>query len=223
MPRKVLPDLPSTSVLRQLYYYQSKPPSKFAPSKKQLDTQHRQQKLKEREKVPIRRTSLFRLGHTEVHFPNQFVTLLRPFESDYNPYRATFKVPLTFNKFDLRDYLHNIYSLTVKDVYSNLKVNRTKRTLMKFMTVEMEEPFVHPPLPESYEAWNLTSSAEVVNYVTEASYRYGSSNMKNKVFKAFEGIGQPEFPKVKPYTPKNAARALLKKSRQVDAAFDSTD
>lgn len=152
MPRKTvwLP-IPSVPVLRTLYKAQAKPPSVHAPSKKQLDHEHRQQKLRDRPSLKPVYTEHFRLGHNEVHFPRHSITLLRPFTTDYNPYRARFRVPSNFNKFDLRDYLHNVYGLTVKKVYSNLTVNRHTLTMNKFMTVEMEEPFMYPKMPDSLE------------------------------------------------------------------------
>ncbi|KAJ8099069.1 hypothetical protein POJ06DRAFT_127238 [Lipomyces tetrasporus] len=220
MPRKAPSmTIPSTTVLRQLYFQQTKPKSKYAPSQAQLDHEHRMQKFKERPKLPVVKTKYFRLGHNEVHFPKHSVSLLRPFSTDYNPYRATFRVPVTFNKFDLRDYLHHLYGLTVRKVYSNLKENRYKRTLAKFMTVEMDEPFIYPKLPDSFKPWEVDQIKEATNYMAEAAHRYGASSQDNKVFKAYEGVAQQKFPTIKPFIPKNSAKMLLRKAEQTELAF----
>jgi large subunit ribosomal protein L23 len=83
---------------------------------------------------------------------------------------ATFVVPLTFNKFDLRDYLWNVYQVRVNSVRSFVnqqpiqrkgpadKRGRTYRPeAQKMMMAELEKPFYWPErakgedLPEEYD------------------------------------------------------------------------
>lgn len=99
----------------------------------------------------------FRVGEKKVYFPKACVTLLRP-KAKYTPYQASFKVPRNFNKMDLRDYLWHVYGLHVLNVtvslspavyvrrFGDLARYRTSQT--KYMTIDMEEPFVWPEVPE---------------------------------------------------------------------------
>ncbi|KAK9452086.1 mitochondrial 54S ribosomal protein uL23m [Limtongia smithiae] len=223
MPRRGPPlPIPSVPVLRTLYKQQAKRPSVHAPAKRQLDHEYNLRKLAERPKLDPIYTKYFRLGHNEIHFPSASITLLRPFSSDYNPYRARFRVPSNFNKFDLRDYLHNIYGLTVKKVYSSLVEDRASRTMTKFMTVEMDEPFMYPKYPESLYPWRVDQIRETVNFLAETARRYGASTIDNKVMKAFEGVAQKRFPTIKPYVPRKTAKLLLRQAKQVDAFADAS-
>lgn len=71
-------------------------------------------------------------------------------------------MPLTFNKFDIRDYLWNLYGVEAVRVRSWVKYSpletqngRTFRPAsQKIMTVEMTKPFAWPAEPEDTEAWN---------------------------------------------------------------------
>jgi large subunit ribosomal protein L23 len=69
-----------------------------------------------------------------------------------------FQVPLTFSKFDLRDYLWNLYGLEATKVRSIVKISPPERSrrapATKYMTIEMEKPFVWPAAPEDKEPWN---------------------------------------------------------------------
>lgn len=84
------------------------------------------------------------------------------------PRYASFYVPLSFNKLDIRDYLHRLYGVDVLRVRSYVeqqKVTRAKRfgkqgygplrrpMSKKRMTVEMTQPFVWPSLPEDMKAY----------------------------------------------------------------------
>ena len=78
------------------------------------------------------------------------------------PRFASFYVPLSFNKLDMRDYLRNAYGvkiLNVRSVVEQQKITRMRRDgsgigpyrrpqSRKKMTVEMTEPFVWPDPPE---------------------------------------------------------------------------
>ncbi|KAK9478230.1 hypothetical protein V1514DRAFT_331360 [Lipomyces japonicus] len=212
MPRKVpIYSIPSSTVLQQLYRQQRNrnPVQPLVASTKAIDRKREADKLRERQLTiePVT-TKYFRLGHKEVHFPSQFVTLKRPHADDYDPYKATFEVPINFNKFDLRDYLHNIYKLTVKRVTSNIKYSAFKAQSYKYMTVEMDEPFVFPELPSDLSPWNVDFERERINFSEESSRRYGGSGPDNLVFSAYEGVAQNDFPTIKPFIPKKAERRL---------------
>lgn len=80
---------------------------------------------------------------------------------------AHFKVPLRFNKFDMRDYLWNVYNVEVTRVRSMVKAlplqrkpnqqNSTYRPLPeKRMIVQLAKPFPWPQLPQDLEPWNKT-------------------------------------------------------------------
>jgi large subunit ribosomal protein L23 len=83
------------------------------------------------------------------------------------PTFATFIVPLNINKLDLRDYLWNAYGVPVTGVRSYIQMQKLRQDKphasrpfprkwyrprsIKKMTVEMEQPFVWPEEPESFE------------------------------------------------------------------------
>lgn len=80
-----------------------------------------------------------------------------------SPYQARFLVPLDFSKYDLRDYLYHAYNVRVFNIRSFVKqmpVRDTRERLRhwfrpeskKYMTVEMEQPFVWPEIPD-LEPW----------------------------------------------------------------------
>lgn len=76
-----------------------------------------------------------------------------------SPYHARFLVPLDFSKYDLRDYLYHAYKVRCFNVRSYVKQAAVQgsqdnpRGLFrppseKYMTVEMEQPFVWPATPD---------------------------------------------------------------------------
>jgi large subunit ribosomal protein L23 len=76
-----------------------------------------------------------------------------------SPYHARFQVPLDFSKYDLRDYLYHAYNVRCFNVRSNVKQMPVRDTQSqqrhwfraeskKYMTVEMEQPFVWPETPD---------------------------------------------------------------------------
>lgn len=94
------------------------------------------------------------------HRPNHLITMLRP-KPNNPPTLATFRVPLTFNKFDMRDYLLHAYkvetagvrSLVAQQAIEKPEFGGRKRKAhrprsIKYMIVELVKPFVWPPLPE---------------------------------------------------------------------------
>lgn len=81
------------------------------------------------------------------------------------PNEATFKVPLRFTKFDLRDYLWNLYNVEVTKVRSYVKSQPlTQRDSfsrswyrpkpLKVMIVELAKPFQWPEVPEDKQPWS---------------------------------------------------------------------
>ncbi len=83
-----------------------------------------------------------------------------------SPYHARFQVPLDFSKYDLRDYLYHAYNVKCFNIRSYVKQMPVRDTpsqprswfrpeSKKYMTVEMEQPFVWPSLPEDTTPWGL--------------------------------------------------------------------
>lgn len=80
-----------------------------------------------------------------------------------SPYHARFVVPLHFSKYDIRDYLYHAYNVKVYNVRAHVKQmpvrdmrEQPRRWFrpesIKYMTVEMEQPFVWPEVPD-LEPW----------------------------------------------------------------------
>lgn len=100
----------------------------------------------------------FKVGEKKVYFPKARVCLLRP-NAKHTPYQAKFLVPRNFNKMDLRDYLWHVYGLRALNVTVQLLHARFTRTQddharyrssqYKKMTIDMEEPFIWPELPQA--------------------------------------------------------------------------
>lgn len=84
------------------------------------------------------------------------------------PTTATFNVPLTFNKLDLRDYLWNVYNVEVKSVRSFVNQMRPRQRQygnsgggkwyrprsQKMMIADLARPFVWPEAPEDLSPWD---------------------------------------------------------------------
>ncbi|KAG6015084.1 hypothetical protein E4U43_005772 [Claviceps pusilla] len=114
-------------------------------------------------KAAARQLPGFRLGQKQVFLPNHVITFLR--KDHLPPNEACFQVPLRFTKFDLRDYLWNLYNVEVTKVRSYVKQQPlTQRDShsrswyrpqpLKIMTVELAKPFQWPDLPTDLEPWN---------------------------------------------------------------------
>lgn len=90
------------------------------------------------------------------------ITFLRP-RNNLPPNFASFKVPLRFNKLDLRDYLLHAYDVGTLAVRSQLRQQRPRRSKVhgrvyrpppiKTMTVELAKPFVWPARPDDRSPW----------------------------------------------------------------------
>ncbi|KAH9810481.1 Ribosomal protein L23 [Teratosphaeria destructans] len=117
-------------------------------------------------KAPLRR------GSKELYLPTFRVILRRTL--NLPPTQACFIVPLWFSKLDLRDYLFNAYNVRIgRSIRSYVQQSRVRQgkdqqyarpqprrwhrpRSTKHMTVDLEEPFVWPELPESWADWNKT-------------------------------------------------------------------
>ncbi|KAG5518741.1 hypothetical protein PMAC_002710 [Pneumocystis sp. 'macacae'] len=105
----------------------------------------------------------FKLGKKLVYLPNIVFTLLR--NHRLLPTQAVFKVPISVNKFDVRDYLFHLYKIQVirvrsmvyyrKRIRSKDYLRTIKRTsAFKKVIVDMKEPFIYPEPPEDLDQWN---------------------------------------------------------------------
>jgi large subunit ribosomal protein L23 len=81
-----------------------------------------------------------------------------------SPYHAKFQVPLSFSKYDLRDYLFHAYNIRALSIRSSVAQQPIRDSMeaprqwfrpeaKKYMTIEMDKPFVWPKEPESWEPW----------------------------------------------------------------------
>ncbi|PHH70351.1 hypothetical protein CDD82_7185 [Ophiocordyceps australis] len=109
-----------------------------------------------------RQLPAFKLGRKQVFLPTHRVTLVR--KEFLPPSEAFFKVPLRFTKFDLRDYLWNLYNVEVIKVRSFVKGVPLSRKSpkssalyrpqsQKFMVVSLVKPFQWPKVPEDSKPW----------------------------------------------------------------------
>jgi len=116
-----------------------------------------------------------------------------------SPYHARFLVPLDFSKYDLRDYLYHAYNVKCFNVRSYVKQMPIRDTVQqprhwfrpdskKYMTVEMEQPFVWPALPEDTTPWGLgrmksetAEAAEVNGIVTPEQKRQKAKSLREQV------------------------------------------
>ncbi|KAH6895779.1 hypothetical protein B0T10DRAFT_456027 [Thelonectria olida] len=114
-------------------------------------------------KTVARQLPGFKLGQKQVFLPNHVITFLR--KEHLPPNEACFKVPIRFTKFDLRDYLWNLYNVEVTKVRSYVKQqpltqrNSHSRSWyrpqpLKIMTVELAKPFQWPEVPTDKEPWS---------------------------------------------------------------------
>ncbi|KAH7095378.1 mitochondrial ribosomal protein subunit L23 [Paraphoma chrysanthemicola] len=110
--------------------------------------------------VPITK-KLIAFGSKKIYLPKFTVALIRT--PRLSPYEARFLVPLDFSKYDLRDYLFHAYNVKCFNIRSYVKQMPVRDTQAqprhwfrpeskKYMTVEMEQPFVWPEIP-SLEPW----------------------------------------------------------------------
>jgi large subunit ribosomal protein L23 len=121
-----------------------------------------------------------------------------------SPYHARFLVPLDFSKYDLRDYLYHAYNVKCFNVRSYVKQMPIRDTTTqprhwfrpdskKYMTVEMEQPFVWPALPTDMTPWGIgnkkkeiKSAAEANDIVTPEQRRENAKTLRERVKRLLE-------------------------------------
>lgn len=178
----------------------------------------------------------FSVGEKNVYLPEGAITLL-PNLPNMSPYYARFKVPRTYNKLDLRDYLFHLYGLKVFD----MRVSLSRRKFLpqknnrghflssqeKVIVVRMEKPFIWPTIisSETVDANNRTVMKDYRRYVEDAQQRIGSDFMKPCPDHIFEGVGGQLEPLPQPFISKNVYKKWteeIKHNRDVnnDAKLD---
>lgn len=145
----------------------------------------------------------FKVGHKKVYLPKARVCLLRP-NAKHTPYQAKFLVPRNFNKMDLRDYLWHVYGLRALNVTVQLLHARFTRGMQdharyrapqyKKMTIDMEEPFVWPALPEGIVEKSLKMREDQLDAIALVTAP-GSDQLKPT--DAFDGLYEkPVLPNI---------------------------
>ncbi|CAN9376590.1 unnamed protein product [Alternaria alternata] len=131
--------------------------------------------------VPITK-KLIAFGSKKIYLPKFTVALLRT--PNLSPYHARFLVPLDFSKYDLRDYLYHAYNVKCFNIRSYVKQMPVRDTReqprhwfredsKKYMTVELEQPFVWPEVPD-LEPWGQRERREEIK---QAASQNGAGDM----------------------------------------------
>lgn len=126
-----------------------------------------------------------------VYLPNMTFTFVRnqtPPGETYNPYEATFYIPLSVNKTDIRSYLKTAYNVDTTYIRTQIlhkspagskMVNRRIRgltaTFRKRAVVGLVEPFYYPQQPEFMNTEEKKAQAEVL----EETYDMSGSRVKS--------------------------------------------
>jgi large subunit ribosomal protein L23 len=135
--------------------------------------------------VPITK-KLIAFGSKKIYLPKFTVALLRT--PDLSPYHARFLVPLDFSKYDLRDYLYHAYNVKCFNIRSYVKQMPVRDTReqprhwfrpesKKYMTVELEQPFVWPEVPD-LEPWGKKQKENEVRDAVKANGAADSSDAR---------------------------------------------
>ncbi|KAF4592506.1 ribosomal protein L25/L23 [Ophiocordyceps camponoti-floridani] len=114
-------------------------------------------------KAMASRSPAFKLGQKKLYLPQHVIAMMRFPNVPHN--EACFRVPRRFNKFDLRDYLWNVYGVEVKKVRSNvvqqpisLRRNTSNSSYrpepLKYMRVTLCKPFEWPARPTDFTPWH---------------------------------------------------------------------
>ncbi|KAJ4361163.1 mitochondrial 54S ribosomal protein YmL41 [Ascochyta clinopodiicola] len=146
--------------------------------------------------VPISK-KLIAFGSKKIYLPKFTVAMVRA--PGLSPYHARFLVPLDFSKYDLRDYLYHAYNVKCFNIRSYVKQMPIRDTVQqprhwfrddskKYMTVEMEQPFVWPAVPEDTKPWGLgqvksetAQAAEANGIVTVEQKRQKAKSLREQV------------------------------------------
>ncbi|RAR11321.1 mitochondrial ribosomal protein subunit l23 [Stemphylium lycopersici] len=145
--------------------------------------------------VPISK-KLIAFGSKKIYLPKFTVALIRT--PKLSPYHARFLVPLDFSKYDLRDYLFHAYNVKCFNIRSYVKQMPVRDTReqprhwfraesKKYMTVEMEQPFVWPEVPD-LEPWGQKEKQEEVAEATRVNGGVDSNDARNAARKLREQV-----------------------------------
>lgn len=126
---------------------------------------------------------------TPIYSPKFTIALTRT--PSLSPYHARFLVPLNFSKYDLRDYLFHAYRIKCHNIRSYVKQMPVRETedkprhffreeSKKYMTVEMETPFVWPAEPEDWTPWGKEDYENQVKEMTRASGAMTEEDKRNE-------------------------------------------
>ncbi|KAJ5120612.1 uncharacterized protein N7515_010000 [Penicillium bovifimosum] len=127
------------------------------------------QRLQKQAGVNQPKDKLSSVNGKKVYLPQFRIALVRT--PNLSPRYAQFRVPLNFNKFDLRNYLWNLYGVGCLGIRSYVQAQPITRISrdgkgygpwrrpksQKRMTVELKEPFVYPAEPKDLEPWEKES------------------------------------------------------------------
>lgn len=129
-------------------------------------------------------TAPFKMGYKKVYLPTSVFTLVRG-SGSLPPNQAMFHVPLNTNKFDVRDYLYNLYGLVTTNVkvmiqqaelqrgttaqrnrglHMQKKLPMTRPASSKRVIVTMTSPFKYPDPPShdpAVDPWNQDIQAKM--------------------------------------------------------------
>ncbi|CAG5156859.1 uncharacterized protein ALTATR162_LOCUS4652 [Alternaria atra] len=136
--------------------------------------------------VPITK-KLIAFGSKKIYLPKFTVALLRT--PDLSPYHARFLVPLDFSKYDLRDYLYHAYNVKCFNIRSYVKQMPVRDTReqprhwfraesKKYMTIELEQPFVWPEVPD-LEPWGQKEKQKEVEEAAKVNGAGDSNDARN--------------------------------------------
>ncbi|CAG8920899.1 unnamed protein product [Penicillium salamii] len=122
-----------------------------------------------------------------------------------SPKYAQFRVPLSFNKFDLRSYLWNLYGVGVLGIRSYVQAQGITRITrdgkgygpwrrpksQKRMTVELKEPFAWPEAPKDmapfeFESWKKAELWQKEQQDSENPKRNSGEEPDHKLRAAFK-------------------------------------
>ncbi|KAF1943244.1 mitochondrial ribosomal protein subunit L23 [Clathrospora elynae] len=157
--------------------------------------------------VPITK-KLIAFGSKKIYLPKFTVALMRTPRA--SPYHARFLVPLDFSKYDLRDYLFHAYSVKCFNIRSYVKQMPVRDTReqprhwfrpesKKYMTVEMEQPFVWPEVPD-LEPWGQKEKRQETEDAMRANGAVDSNDARDAARKLqdqvkkllYKNVAQPD-------------------------------
>ncbi|KAJ5587321.1 RIO1 family protein kinase [Penicillium hispanicum] len=143
----------------------------------------------------------------QVFLPEFVISLVRT--PNLSPRYAQFRVPLNFNKLDMRDYLERVYGvgvISVRSYVEQLPITRLTRDGRnigpwrrqlpeKRMTVELREPFIWPEEPTDLTDWEKESWDSSERFQQEmrkqtVQKQDSSEEPDHKLRKAFEEQAQ---------------------------------